>query len=67
MVPEDCAWNYNLMGSAHSPSMRYSVRMDQPKDFYHESHRPSHFLNFAEMEETTGSGMSAADMENVYE
>jgi pre-mRNA-processing factor 8 len=44
-------WNYNFIGSSHSPAMRYSLKIDIPKDFYHEKHRPSHFLNFAEMED----------------
>lgn len=52
MVPDDgMEWNYNFIGSSHSPAMRYSLKIDIPKDFYHEKHRPSHFLNFAEMED----------------
>jgi pre-mRNA-processing factor 8 len=63
MVPEDISWNYNFMGSAHSANMRYKLKIDTPKEFYDEIHRPNHFLNFAEMEEMTGLG---ADMENLF-
>jgi len=27
--------------------MQYSLKLDNPKDFYHESHRAIHFLDFA--------------------
>ena len=27
--------------------MRYNLMLDNPKDFYHESHRAIHFLDFA--------------------
>jgi hypothetical protein len=39
--------------------MRYSLMLDNPKDFYHESHRAIHFLDFAQSmrtDETTEAG-----------
>jgi pre-mRNA-processing factor 8 len=67
MVPEETVWNYNFMGSNHSPQMRYTLRMDVPKEFYHESHRSSHFLNFAEMEDSMAmGGVAEADIEDAY-
>lgn len=54
MVPEDYAsWNYNFMGAKHRPEMKYSLTIDNPKDFYHEVHRSNHFMNFAGLEEST--------------
>jgi len=47
MVPDSCPWNYNFMGTKFSPSMSYALQLDVPKEFYHESHRPVHFLNWA--------------------
>ena len=48
MVPEGGgAWNYNFNGQNFSANMRYSLMLDNPKDFYHESHRTIHFLDFA--------------------
>lgn len=37
-------------GIRHSPSMRYDLQLANPKEFYHEVHRPSHFLNFSAMD-----------------
>ena len=39
------------MGNKHSITMKYGLRLDNPKEFYHELHRQQHFLKFAEMEE----------------
>lgn len=36
----------------HSPGMKYNLKLDNPKEFYHESHRPVHFLQFAQSEDT---------------
>ncbi len=27
-------------------SMKYGLKLDNPKEFYHELHRPVHFINF---------------------
>ncbi|CAB4423790.1 unnamed protein product [Rhizophagus irregularis] len=35
----------------HSANMKYTLKLDVPKEFYHELHRPQHFLNFSSMEE----------------
>ncbi|KAG0100716.1 Pre-mRNA-processing-splicing factor 8 [Podila epicladia] len=52
MVPASGVWNYSFMGAQHTPDMKYRLVLDTPKEFYHESHRPTHFLNFARMEES---------------
>jgi hypothetical protein len=26
--------------------MKYGLKLDNPKEFYHELHRPVHFINF---------------------
>ncbi|KAK9696445.1 pre-mRNA-splicing factor 8 [Basidiobolus ranarum] len=62
MVPEDGIWNYNFMGPKHRPDMKYNVQLDTPKEFYHEIHRPSHFLNFSSMEEVS----IETDREDVF-
>jgi len=43
--------------------MKYEVTLTNPKEFYHEVHRPSHFLNFSSLEE--GEAVSA-DHEDFY-
>lgn len=47
MVPDNGVWNCNFTGIGHSPHMKYGLVIDNPKEFYHEAHRPSHFLQFA--------------------
>eukprot|EP00041_Stephanoeca_diplocostata_P037416 m.1416831 g.1416831 ORF g.1416831 m.1416831 type:complete len:2325 (-) comp25031_c0_seq1:164-7138(-) len=63
MVPAEGSWNYNFMGIKHSASMQYELQLAKPKEFYHECHRPSHFLNFAAMEDYDEDG---ADREDLF-
>ncbi|ERN17970.1 hypothetical protein AMTRI_Chr13g89180 [Amborella trichopoda] len=51
MMPENGPWNYNFMGVKHTVSMKYNVKLGTPRDFYHEDHRPTHFLEFSNLEE----------------
>ena len=51
MVPTHGSWNYNFMGVRHEASMSYELCIANPKEFYHELHRPSHFYKFTEIEE----------------
>ena len=49
MVPEDGrSWNYNFRGVEHSETMSYGVELGVPLEFYDETHRPNHFMNFGE-------------------
>ncbi len=50
MTPAVGSWNFNFEGVKHTPTMRYELQLANPKDFYHEAHRPSHFISFAEFE-----------------
>ena len=74
MVPDGQPWNYNFMGVKHSASMKYALKLANPKEYYHESHRPTHFLDFASADDqdlkTSGSGkenVTEIDRENVFE
>ena len=64
MVPDDEIWNYNFMGVKHAIGMEYSLRLGVPRDFYHESHRPSHFLTFANIDEAENA--AEADVEDNF-
>jgi len=64
MVPDNGVWNYNFMGVKHSTSMKYSLCVENPKEFYHECHRPSHFMNFASMEDA--DDVIGADREDMF-
>lgn len=50
LVPEERSWNYNFTGVSFSNEMKYSLKLDIPKEFYNEAHRPSHFLDFTTVE-----------------
>lgn len=38
------------MGVKHTPSMKYGVKLGTPREFYNEDHRPTHYLEFSNME-----------------
>ena len=50
MVPEHGMWNYNFSGVKHNPNMKYSLTLANPKEFYHETFRPTHFLSWVNSE-----------------
>jgi len=52
MVPETGSWNYNFMGVKHTPNMKYGTKLENPKPFYDEAHRPVHFQQFTAAAET---------------
>lgn len=58
------SWNYNFMGVKHSASMKYGLKLANPRAYYHEMHRPTHFLEFSTLEDTQDMGV---DMENPFE
>lgn len=51
MIPEGGVWNYNFNGINFSQNMKYTLVLDNPKDFYNEMHRTAHFLDFARNED----------------
>lgn len=51
MVPDNHIWNYNFIGLGVVPNMKYSLILANPRDFYHEIHRTSHFIKFIKQEE----------------
>lgn len=56
--------NVWFTGVRHEANMKYELMLSNPKDFYHEVHRPSHFMNFTSIEE--GDAV-AADLENAFQ
>jgi len=63
MVPDAGPWNYNFMGVKHSVNMTYGLVLQNPKEFYHEVHRPGHFLKFESLE---GQEKDTADREDLF-
>lgn len=51
MVPDNVIWNYNFIGLGIVSNLKFTLVPANPKEFYHESHRPSHFLRFIKSEE----------------
>ena len=43
--------------------MHYELQLANPLEFYHEAHRPAHFLNFSSLEEVE---THTADHEDLY-
>ncbi|KAH7513447.1 hypothetical protein FEM48_Zijuj12G0200900 [Ziziphus jujuba var. spinosa] len=50
MIPDNSPWNYNFMGLKHKPSMRHGVKLGTPWEYHHEHHRPTHYLEFSNLE-----------------
>lgn len=63
MVPDNGPWNYNFMGVKHTASMKYGVKLGTPRDYYHEDHRPSHFLEFSNLEE---GGIAEVERDDTF-
>ena len=61
-MPDSGPWNYNYMGVKHSASMKYGIKLATPKEYYNEEHRPTHFLEFSNLE---GEQIDA-DREDVF-
>ena len=53
----------HFTGIKHSPTMNYELQLANPKEFYHEAHRVTHFTNFSYAEENEAA---TADREDVY-
>ncbi|KDD76263.1 PROCN domain-containing protein, partial [Helicosporidium sp. ATCC 50920] len=60
MVPDVGSWNYNFMGVKFNAAEAYGLRLDNPREFYADVHRPTHFLEFSALE----GGEVQADVEN---
>ena len=65
MIPDNLIWNYNFVGLGLVPSMKYSLVLSQPKDFYHEVHRSSHFIKFIKNDEEQES-VDVAEKEDFF-
>ena len=46
----------------HSASMHYELQLAKPREFYHEIHRPAHFLNFTAIEDVEPVSADREDM-----
>ena len=51
MTPDAGAWNYNFQGTKFNAATRYGLKLANPREFYAEVHRPTHFLEFSTLEE----------------
>lgn len=67
MIPDNQMWNYNFVGLGVVNSLKYALIPGNPKDFYHETHRPSHFLRFIRSTEEEQKQQEAIDKEDFYE
>ena len=63
MVPEVGSWNYAFAGVKWSAGMKYGLRLANPRPFFDEAHRATHFLEFSHLEDVAVE----ADVENHFE
>ena len=71
MTPAEGSWNYNFMGVKHSRNMKYDLKLSNPLEYYHETHRPQHFLQFSDMESgdfsrSSSGGEKVSDYQDVF-
>eukprot|EP00497_Spongosphaera_streptacantha_P005692 TRINITY_DN73_c0_g3_i7.p1 TRINITY_DN73_c0_g3~~TRINITY_DN73_c0_g3_i7.p1 ORF type:complete len:1335 (-),score=191.34 TRINITY_DN73_c0_g3_i7:113-4117(-) len=50
MVPDTGSWNMNFQGQNFKQDMKFRLKLGNPLPFYHEQHRPTHFLKFTSLE-----------------
>lgn len=66
-IKKEAFYNFfsiNFPGVRHDPQMKYELTLGNPKEFYHEVHRPAHFLNFSALED--GGSSLGADREDLF-
>ena len=51
-----------LQGVKFSANMKYGLKLSNPREFYAEMHRPTHFLEFSALEEAAPE----ADVEDHF-
>jgi pre-mRNA-processing factor 8 len=66
MVPDIQMWNYNFIGYGVVPTMRYGLILSNPKDFYHEIHRVSHFIKFNRPDDDDEQDKAIVDIEDKF-
>ena len=63
MVPDNHIWNYNFVGLGLNANMKYSLILANPKEYYHENHRASHFIKFVGIE---NPDQEQAELEDLF-
>lgn len=66
MCPDNNMWNYNFLGLGLVPSMKYGLILANPKEFYNEVHRISHFLKF-NRPDNLEENQENVDYENLFD
>ncbi|MCP9259169.1 Pre-mRNA-processing-splicing factor 8 [Dirofilaria immitis] len=67
LTPSGFEWarnNTDKQSVRHEANMRYDLMLTNPKEFYHEDHRPLHFQNFKGFDDPLG--VAAADREDIF-
>jgi pre-mRNA-processing factor 8 len=64
MTPDTGIWNYNFMGVKFAYNIKYGLKLSNPYEFYHELHRPVHFLEVCTIEDIPETEI---DKENFFD
>lgn len=65
MVPDNGMWNYNFVGLGLVPNLKYGLVLNNPKEFYNEAHRSSHFIKFNKLENEVDD-TDNVDIDDLY-
>ncbi|EGR30484.1 pre-mRNA processing factor 8, putative [Ichthyophthirius multifiliis] len=65
MCPDNSIWNYNFVGLGLVHTMKYALILVNPKDFYNENHRVSHFIKFNRTNEE--EELDLVENENLFD
>jgi pre-mRNA-processing factor 8 len=65
MCPDNNIWNYNFVGLGLVHTMKYALVLANPKDFYNEIHRISHFIKFNRANEE--EELDLVENENLFD
>ncbi|ELP90364.1 pre-mRNA-processing-splicing factor, putative [Entamoeba invadens IP1] len=61
LIPDRGSWNYSLATTKFSLGLQYGLKIGIPLEFYNEEHRSTHFLSWAEVDESTLEREEMAD------
>lgn len=66
MIPENEQWNMSFSGINITSDYKYNLIISNPKDFYNDIHRSSHFINFTNKESIEKYKEEEESQKNVF-
>jgi len=66
LTPSGMPWNFNFQGVRHNASISPEYALANPLEFYHETHRPMHYLTFLGQEDVGDEGDGEEGGEDLF-